>query len=873
MQNISCHYKNYLCRAACFIFWLVICPRISGQTDQKKILTPNEYNLWSFLVPEKISPLGEWSSYRLIYDYKEKDTLFLQRASDLKRISFPSGRAGKFNGELDFGCISKDTFRLVNLRTQKFLLKAGASDFRFSKNQKYAVVFNSTESNKMTMEIMDRSGRTLFYLSDIISYCFDPEMNGIAYSIQKNTGFGVELVLFTDSAIKKKTIAENPAYPYQNLIWKTESIAFIENNESKPSIYSFDIKKEKLRRLDPVSALGFPSEMKISNSMFYNPIPSIDGSKLFFWLKEPQSETMQDDPENVQIWNAKDKLLTDFKKLMPYHTSSEKLAVWNILDNTVLQITGKELPRGFLSADYKYAFIYDPAAYEPQTRQNCPYDLYVLDLESGKKELVLERYLYDDKPQGSPDGKHLCYAKDSQWWIYDLKSKKHTCLTKGISVSFFSEDSNTLEGIPPYGLAGWSNNGEVLLYDKFDIWKISFDGKRTKRLTQGREMEKSYRIKRFDSNIYYDDVHSDQKLIDLEKGFLVTESNRETGETGLGWLNNKNGANEYLWKKKKITQISKAENKNMYMYLEQNFENAPRLVIFDGKEKEIFQSNKQQKQYSWGRNERIDYEVNGIKTKGILYYPPGFKKGRKYPLVLYVYERQFAYFNDYINPTLLAGDGFNIPNFLNREYFVFLPDIVYEYANLHESVTTSVLAAVDAVVAKGDIESSKVGIIGHSFGGYETDLIITQTDRFAAAVAGAAVSDLVSFYLRVGPNLRRPEFFRTENHQFRIGKSLYENMDAYLANSPVMLAAGVNTPLLGWAGEEDRNIHSSQSMEFYLALRRLNREHTMLLYPQEGHELRLMKNQMDLSVRIMQWFDYYLKNGPKEPWMNSNFNR
>jgi dipeptidyl aminopeptidase/acylaminoacyl peptidase len=872
MLNISFHYKNYFFRATCFIFWLVICPRISGQTDQKKMLTPNEYNLWSFLVPEKISPLGKWSSYRLIYDYKETDTLFLQRASDLKRISFPNGRAGKFNGELDFGCISKDTFRLVSLKSEKFLLKAGASDFRFSKNQKYAVIFNSLESNKMTMEIIDRAGRTLFNAKDIISYCFDPEMNGIVYSIQKNMGFGVELVVFTDSVIKR-AIAENPSYPYQNLIWKTESIAFIENNESEPSLYSFDIKKEKLRRLDPVSSSGFPSEMKISNSMFYNPIPSINGSKLFFWLKEPQSGAVQDSPENVQIWNSKDKLLTDFKKLMPYHTLSEKLAVWNILDNTVLQITGKELPRGFLNTDYNYAFIYDPSAYEPQTRQNCPYDLYVLDLKSGKKELVVKRYLYDDKPQVSPDGKHLCYAKDDQWWIYDIKSNKHTCLTKGLSISFFTEDSNTLEGRPPYGLAGWSNNGEVLLYDRFDFWKISLDGKRIKRLTQGREMQKSYRIKRFDSNIHYDDVHSSLKTIDLEAGFMITESNRETGETGLGWWNNKIGVNEYLWKKRKITQISKAENKNAYMYLEQNFENAPRLMIFNGKEKEIFQSNKQQKRYLWGRNERIDYEVNGIKTKGILYYPAGFKKGKKYPLVLNVYERQFAYFNDYINPTLLAGDGFNIPNFLNHEYFVLLPDIVYEYGNLRESVTKSVLAAVDAAVAKGDIESSKIGIMGHSFGGYETDLVITQTDRFAAAVAGAAISDLVSFYLRVGPNLRRPEFFRTENHQVRIGKSLYENMDAYLANSPVLLAAGVNTPLLSWAGEEDKNIHSYQSMEFYLAMRRLGKEHTMLLYPQEGHELYKMKNQMDLSFRIMQWFDCYLKNGPKEPWMDSNFNR
>lgn len=128
-------------------------------------------------------------------------------------------------------------------------------------------------------------------------------------------------------------------------------------------------------------------------------------------------------------------------------------------------------------------------------------------------------------------------------------------------------------------------------------------------------------------------------------------------------------------------------------------------------------------------------------------------------------------------------------------------------------------------------------------------------------------------YLYVGPAFIRPDFFRTENHQFRIGKSLYEDMNAYLKNSPVLLAADIKTPLLGWAGEDDKHVHSFQTIEFYLALRRLNKEHTLLMYPEEQHELIKKKNQIDLSTRIMKWFDYYLKNGVKEPWMSSDFNR
>lgn len=537
------------------------------------------------------------------------------------------------------------------------------------------------------------------------------------------------------------------------------------------------------------------------------------------------------------------------------------------------QITTQELAGGFLGADYRHAFIYDPVAYEPQTRQNCPYDLYALDIKTGKKELVTARYFPDTKLEGSPDGKQLCYPKDRQWWIYDLARNESACLTCGISNSFFIEDLDRPGEDAYYGLAGWTENNEVLLYDRFDIWTISFDGKTKNRLTKGREMQKTYRIKAFDDKLYYDDVHYRKYLFDLNTGFLVASSSRETGETGLAYWNNKSGLKEDVWMNRKITQVNKAEKKDVYLYLDENFENAPRLMFYDGKAKEIFQSNPQQKRFLWGKNERIDYAVGDKKIKGILFYPAGFEKGKKYPMIVNIYERQFPFLNNYVSPSLLEGIGFNVTNFTAQGYFVLLPDIVYEFGSLYKSVTNSVLAAVDAAILKGNIEPDKIGLIGHSFGGYETDLIITQTGRFAAAVAGAAFTDLVSTYLYVGPSFRRPDFFRAENHQIRIGKSLYEDMPSYLQNSPVLLAAGVTTPLLGWVGEEDRHVNAMQTMEFYLALRRLNKEHTLLVYPKEAHEIRGRENKIDLSRRIMQWFDFYLKDGRKMDWMQSDFNR
>lgn len=129
---------------------------------------------------------------------------------------------------------------------------------------------------------------------------------------------------------------------------------------------------------------------------------------------------------------------------------------------------------------------------------------------------------------------------------------------------------------------------------------------------------------------------------------------------------------------------------------------------------------------------------------------------------------------------------------------------------------------------------------------------------------------MVSSYLYIGATFARPDFYRAEYDQLRIGKSLFEDMQSYLKNSPVLLAANVKTPLLGWTGKEDRHIHALQSIEFYMALRRLNKIHTLLVYPKEGHNLDNKENQRDLSNRIMQWFDYYLKGSIKQDWMKSD---
>jgi dipeptidyl aminopeptidase/acylaminoacyl peptidase len=212
-------------------------------------------------------------------------------------------------------------------------------------------------------------------------------------------------------------------------------------------------------------------------------------------------------------------------------------------------------------------------------------------------------------------------------------------------------------------------------------------------------------------------------------------------------------------------------------------------------------------------------------------------------------------------------EGFNIANLTAKGYFVLLPDIEYEMGNPGLSAADCTIAATKEVIRRGLVNSDKIGLTGHSFGGYETNFIITQTDLFAAAVSGAGISDLRSHYLSIGWPLGSAEIWRYESQQLRMNKSLFEDKDGYDRNSPVVHADRVNTPLLLWTGEEDRQIHYYQSIAFYLALQRCNKKEIMLVYPSDRHVIYDRSHQKDLTRRIEEWFDYYLKDKSEAKWI------
>ncbi len=855
-------------------FYFLLLPLLTnGQIKQKRQLTADDYDKWSTLWPKKVSDKGEWVSYAVQYE-SHVDTLFVQNARQDTKYAFPNGQNGKFNKEEWFACQIHDTLVLKNLEKGTLQYTPNVNNYTFTSNGKFLLIFLNESENKRQIVIKNMQGQIVETIPNVTNWKIDSVGNSIVYTTDLDRQYSVGTLNLGKRIIKESIVSDNIG-AFQNLAWRGDIIAFTQKDIGSTKLFCYNSTNKKLLSYNPEGREDFPHDMTISDA--YGSLTlSDDGQRVFFLLKE--NNTIAEEPATtVQIWNSEDKQLYPNKKKYRFAPLRDKLAVWWPETNRILQIASKELPSAMLNGNYKFALTFDPLAYEPQSKFNSDRDIYITDLSTGKQKLLLEKHSGNILTINmSPNGKYISYPKAGNWWIYDISKESHTNITGKMGAAFFREDNNMPEEAQMYGNPGWTENDKTIyLYDQFDIWEISADGALNTRLTHGREKQLSFRINPLPpeqqfSPSFFD--FSTRKFHSTETLILVAYD-KQTETNGYYLWNRKNGESPLVQTGMKTSHFTKAASSEAFIYLEQNYQQSPRLVFRSGyksKQKALLQSNKQQENYYWGKSELVSYTVNGKRLLGALFYPAEFQKGKQYPMIVQIYERQSQFVNEYVNPSVYEDGGFNITNFTTQGYFVLLPDIAYQFGDTGASATACVIAATDEMINRGFADPSKIGLIGHSFGGYETDFIITQTDKFATAISGAAWTDLVSTYFYIGESYIKPEFWRFEDHQLRLGKSLFEDPSSYIKNSPILQAANVRTPLLAWTGAKDRTINYYQSIEFYLALRKLKKRHSLLIYPNEDHALVDKTNQKDLSKRINEWFGYYLKNEKREAWMDAN---
>ncbi|PTS87398.1 hypothetical protein DBR27_24520 [Flavobacterium sp. HMWF030] len=855
------------------ILHLVACP-VSGQVMQKKHLTPTDYSLWGRLNIDQVAPNEKWVSYNMHYE-NGTDSLYVCNATNQKTFLFPSAASSLFTRDNYFICQNKDKLQVLDPQTGKKENVNLVQQYYYSNAANLLILSIAANGNRNTLIIKTPLDKTLQEIPDVDQFSLSPDGRQLIYTLlfnEKTSVFVTDLLKLG----KSKWILKASDLRYETFTWQEDAkaVAFYSKTatpESIKSLFLYRFESDQLTELDPIKQTGFPKDYSIIKEPPYEIRISEDMKKVFFTIKKNKKPQLGPEDSKVEIWNANDKFVYAFEQRQGNFEQSSKIVLWEPDKGIVNQITSAELPSIILSRDHEYALLSNPKAYEPQYEDEGPRDYYILDFKTFEKNIFLTKqspYYLDMLV--SPTGKYISYFRDNNWWVYNVATKKHSNITAKLGVPF-SGKIHELKDNFAFGNPGWSiEDKEILLYDEFDLWAITPDGSSSRRLTHGRESKIKHRLNLTgnEKNIY-----ESRKLVqyDLFKELFF----RLTGEDGkTGYTSWKKNDNEKLisYGDCSISTLRFGVKKQKLFWLEQKFNLPPRLISKENllPAKVIFQSNKQHYNYYWGKNELIHFQNSKKQNlKGILYYPANYDAQKKYPMIVHIYEKQSQGLHNYINPTLYNEPGFNVTVATLEGYFVFLPDIVHEKENVGPSTADCVVSGTNKILELGVVDPKKMAIMGHSFGGYESSFVINHSDLFATAVASGAIVDLTRRFLTLGASKGQPQMWRFNTGGWRMGeKTPFTNRSDFDRNSPLESIENLKIPLLMWCGKEDTQVDPFQSMEYYLALRRLGKKCIFLQYPGEGHTLEDPVNQKDATIRILQWFGYYLKGETSTQWIN-----
>lgn len=842
---------------AILLFLLMACP-VMGQVS-KRPLTEADYKLWSIMDSQQLSDAGNWVSYAVHYE-SGMDTLFVKHTKNLKTYAYAGGTDGHFATDSFFVCRGTDgVIILTNLRSGKQLRYADINSYSTAMKGTILILLKNAGGTAGDLLIIGNDGKSVLTMPEVTTYSLNPNGDMLVCDTQR------KLQLIDLDLLQSEIIVGATERGYQQMAWQSNGYSFAYLTEGiKSTVGYYRVKEKKHYTFDRNQFNNFPKDAELYCVSGAELSVSEDGTCVFFGVKEKETAT---DTSGVQLWNTADKMLYPWKASVKDWTVRPKLAVWFPEQQKLRMVTDAQYPYQQLLPGQQLALVYNPIDHEPQFDYEAPIDYYLKNIETGQQQLLLAKFSSDQNKIGvSCAGKFIAYFSGKQWWLYDIRSNTHLNLTLQIGKSFTEEKYDRSGEEKVSGIAGWTiDDAALLVYDTYDIWLLKTDGSSAVRLTKGREEKIVYRI--VPKNAFGAAGLVDTRVLNLNDGMILEAVSYS--KSGYFKWDAKNGLHKIVFEGNRISGIKFSTANDVYCYTREHHHLSPQLVVQfkQNKAKLLYQSNPQQKNYTWGFSKLITYENSkGQLLNGALFYPASYDADKSYPMVVYIYERLSDFYNQYVNPSLLNSEGFNISNLTSRGYFVLLPDIAYQEGETGRSALDCVTAAVNEVLAHESVDPKRLGLLGHSFGGYEANFIVTQTNKFTAAISGAGVSDIVSSYLTVGRGNKKSDGWRYEFNQFRIGTSLFEGYQKYVQNSPLTYAGQVTTPLLLWAGEADNSIDYHQSLEFHLALRRLQKSNILLLYERGGHAIMEKEHQIDLTHRTQEWFDYYLKDGTKQDW-------
>lgn len=893
----------------------------AGYVQGKKVLDHTSFDAWKSVSVSQLSRDGRWSAYAV--NPQEGDgVLTLRNNSNGKTIAIDRGHTPRFTADSRYAValikphfkdtrqakidkkkdfdMPQDSLAIVDLRTGKVTKYPRVIGFKLPKEGSGWVAWQSCDTTLITEKALKdkKAGRPLVVLpldggkrqviNWVKNYSFSEDGRRLAATLVKQkkdttatNGVGILNLPDTNFILIDR---DKPYYGAPVFNMAGDRLSYVASTDSADT----GTRRSRVYLADLTASHPTPAEVLTQltadgDTLFINqytvPKFSHDGRRLIAGVAPyiaPDDTTIVDfERAELDIWRWD----------APYTPPQELKNVENLrkhtfptvidLDNmgNPLLVTANPLVTVAESDrwDGRYVMLRDPSetVISQQWDYSAPEQLSVLDLQTGERRNAGTAPI--DCSDISPAGNFVIWYTDKAYYTFNNKTGETVEITKDIPYPIWDEEQDIPLMRQPYGIAGWMQGDDaVLIYDKHDIWSLDPTGKRAPvNMTKGdgRNTNRRYRFIKTDPEQRF--FKPGEQLLLQVFDYTDKRNGLATAQAGRSAAPSLKALDTYSF-----TQIRKAKNADTYAFQKANFNTSPDVWVatsgnFAGAKK-VTDANPQMKDYNWGDAQLVKwYSFSGDPTEGVLYTPEDLDPSKKYPMLVVFYERnsEELYRHYTMEP---SWSWVNYPFYVSRGYVIFVPDVKYAPGIPGESAYNYICSGVEELCKKYPwIDRDRIGIDGQSWGGYQTAYLVTRTDMFACAGSGAPVANMTSAFggIRWGTGDSRQAQY--EKGQSRIGRNLWEAPQLYIANTPVFYADRVKTPLLIMHNDEDGAVPWYQGIEMFMALRRLHKPVWMLQYNGEAHNIRARKNRKDITIRLQQFFDHYLKGDPMPEWMKN----
>ena len=867
------------------------------EAQQLSPLQASDYGKFENLDEFKLSPDGAW----LVSTITRVDgttELRLKRSNNRgEEIILEHGMSPEFSADADWMAYRSGVHPEVSAKSEEPIhdklglvdLIAGTDsvlftieNFAFQATGPWLAALRPipSEEESSDLVVMNPSDGSQTFLGNVDAYHWQDRGDLLAATIKSSQGTGNAVVILNPSS-QTRQILDSGDGAYNALSWREGS-----NQLSVMRAVNVDGMVDHSNDVlnwidvtDPTTLMTFFTQdrSELSENLRITDYTEFEynsnGKALIFGVKNWDKEENPEEDEvsgvgesDVQIWHWDDNQIIRSQEYGASRLAQRShTTIWD-LNTDEINVLGEELDESVRVVNDIWGIVSDFDPYDFERRfGDSSADIYRVNLQTGHRDLIVESAEF--AVQSHSESSNIVFYHRDQWLSTDLTTLETNILAGGRNFTQSLEDHDYPGTRPPWGFGGWVKDSDmVLIYDKNDIWMADLDGSTHSVLTNGVEEDEIYRLIHIDPEL----SRNDPFVSNFSEPIWASVRNERTKDTGYVTINlsTKEVVN-LINKPAAVSALARARDSEVYALRVETWEDSPNVFVA-GPDLEgltqITNTNPFQKEYAWGKSRLIEYTTDaGHDLQGVLIYPANFDSSKTYPLILYQYERLSDGLHRYQVPSERVY--YSHQAWSQNGYFVLLPDIIYEPGRPGPSALDAVESVLDTIETLAYIDSNRIGLIGHSWGGYQATYLPTRTDRFAASVAGAAITNFLSFMGAVHWNGGLPETGHWETGQARMAVPYWENMETHLESSPANFIADLNTPILLMHGDDDGVVDFYQGLEFYNYGRRAGKEVVLLVYPEADHGLRVEEQQVDYHRRILNWFGHYLKGEPAETWI------